>query len=141
MIHTFLKYLKNNNIDYVITNGYMDLYENLSSENDVDILFKNKDFISIEKTIKDFCNKEDFKIVQIYHQEVYAKNIFLYSNKTQEILNLDIYGKLHKNNYEYFSEKEIFENKILYKEISVLAKHQEFFHYFLKKISPDRISR
>ena len=136
MIHTFLKYLKNNNLDYVITNGYRDLFDkNLSSENDVDILFRRKDFKSIEKTIKDFCKVEDFKIVQIYHQEVYAKNIFLYSNKTQEILNLDIYGKLHKNNYEYFSEYKVFKNKTTYREISILAKHQEFFHYFLKKIS------
>lgn len=140
MIYTFLKYLKDNNLAYVITNGYTDLFEKSSSENDVDILFKRKDFIKIEKIIKDFCQKEDFKIVQIYHQEVYAKNIFLYNNKTQEILNLDIYGKLHKSNYEYFSEAEIFEHKTTYKEISILAKHQEFFHYFLKKISKGDLS-
>jgi thymidylate kinase len=141
MIHNFLKYLKNNNLDYVITNGYKDLFENSASENDVDILFKRINFTSIEKTIKDFCQKEDFKIVQIYHQEVYAKNIFLYSNKTQKILNLDIYGKLHKNNNEYFSEDRIFKNKTAYREISVLAKHQEFFHYFLKKISKGDLTK
>lgn len=141
MIHTFLKYLKNNNLAYVITNGYRDLFYKSASENDVDILFKRKDFTSIEKIIRDFCKKEDFKIVQIYHQEVYAKNIFLYSNKTQEILNLDIYGKLHKNNYEYFSEAEIFDNKSTYKGISILATHQEFFHYFLKKISKGDLAK
>ena len=141
MIHSFLKYLKNKNINYVITNGYKELFGSLSSENDVDILFRRRDFLNIEKTIKDFCKKEDFKIVQIYHQEVYAKNIFLYSDKTQEILNLDIYGKLHKNEYEYFSEVSIFENLTEYKGVSVLAKHQEFFHYFLKKISKRDLSK
>ncbi|WP_405565110.1 hypothetical protein [Polaribacter sp. Asnod6-C07] len=140
MIHTFLKYLTNRNLSYVITNGYKDLFTNLSSESDVDILFTKSNFLKIETIIKDFCDKEDFKIVQIYHQEVYAKNIFLYSNKTQKILNLDIYGKLHKNNYEYFTENEIFKNRSFYKEISILAKHQEFFHYFLKKLTKKDLS-
>ena len=134
MIHTFLKYLENNDLAYVITNGYKDFFENLSPENDVDILFKRQDFLSIEKVVKDFCRQEDFKIVQIYHQEVYAKNIFLCCNKTYKILNLDVYGKLHKNNYEYFSENAIFENTATYKDITILATQQEFFHYFLKKI-------
>ena len=135
MIHTFLKYLKNNNLDYVITNGYRELFDADSSENDVDILFKRKDFLTIEKVIKAFCKKENFKIVQIYHQEVYAKNIFLYCPTTHQMLNLDIYGKLHKNNYEYFSEDVIFSSKRTFKDISVLAFHQELFHYFLKKMS------
>lgn len=141
MIHDFLKYLKNKNINYVITNGYEELFDNASSENDIDILFKRLDFLAIEKIINEFCEKEDFKIVQIYHQEVYAKNIFLYSNKTDEILNLDIYGKLHKNEYEYFSEENIFDNCRDYRGISVLSKHQEFFHYFLKKISKGDLSQ
>lgn len=141
MIDTFFKYLKNNNINYVITNGYKDLFGDLSSENDIDLLLRRKDFKIVEKIIKDFCKKEDFKIVQIYHQEVFAKNIFIYNNKTQQILNLDIYGKLHKNEYEYFSEDNIFNNLQDYKGISVLAKHQEFFHYFLKKISKGDLSK
>lgn len=140
MIHTFLKYLKDARIDYVITNGYKDFFNNVNSDNDVDILFKRNDFITIEKTIKKFCIQEDFKIVQIYHQEVYAKNIFLYNSKTQEILNLDIYGKLHKNNFEYFSENEIFENKSTYKGISILAAHHEFFQYFIKKLTKGDLS-
>jgi thymidylate kinase len=141
MIHTFLKYLETNKIDYVITNGYKELFENSTSEHDVDILFKRKDFVSIEKTMEAFCKQEDFKIVQIYHQEVYAKNIFLYKPSTQEILNLDMYGKLHKNNYEYFLEETMFKNRISYKGISVLANHQEFFHYFLKKISKGDLAK
>lgn len=135
MIHTFLKYLTTNKIDYIITNGYQDLFEISSKDNDVDILFRRKDFTSIEKTIKAFCKKENFKRVQMYHQEVYAKNIFLYSPNTQEILNLDMYGKLHKNNHEYFSEQEMFARSINYKGISILTTHHEFFHYFLKKMS------
>lgn len=135
MIHTFLKYLKTNKIDYLITNGYQELFEDFSSENDIDILFKRKDFKAIEQTINAFCLQENFKVVQIYHQEVYAKNIFLYSPKTQEILNLDLYGKLHKNNYVYFKEQEMFQQSIIFNGITVLASHQEFFHYFLKKMT------
>ena len=85
MIHTFLKYLKLNSIDYVITNGYQYFFEDAVTENDVDILFKRRDFINIEKFVKDFCKQENFKIVQIYHQEVYTKNIFLYNEATGEI--------------------------------------------------------
>ena len=35
MIHIFLKYLKKNSIDYVITNGYEDLFSEKSTETDV----------------------------------------------------------------------------------------------------------
>lgn len=140
MIHTFLKYLKSKSIDYVITNGYQDFFKDNTSENDVDILFKRRDFVKIEKFIKAFCKQENYKIVQIYHQEVYTKNIFLYNEATQEILNLDAYGKLHKSNYEYFSEASIFKTKSLYKGVSIMATHHEFFHYFLKKISKDDLT-
>jgi hypothetical protein len=135
MIHSFLKYLKNKSIDYVITNGYEDLFSEASTENDVDILFKKQDFLLIEDILSNFCNQHGFKIVQIYHQEVYAKNIFLYNPENQKILNLDIYGLFHRNHVVYFSEEEIFNNKTFYKGINILAIHQEFFHYFLKKIT------
>jgi thymidylate kinase len=135
MIEVFLKYLTNNSIEYVITNGYEELLQTASSENDVDILFKKKDFLQIEEKLKIFCDSERFKIVQIYHQEVYAKNIFLYNPLNQEILNLDIYGLLHKNHTIYFSEEEIFKNRTSFNDIKILATHQEFFNYFLKKLS------
>ena len=135
MIHSFLKYLKNKSIDYVITNGYEDLFSEASTENDVDILFRKQDFLVIEELLKTFCNLNGFKIVQIYHQEVYAKNVFLYNPENQKILNLDIYGLFHRNHVVYFSEDEIFNNKTFYKGINILAIHQEFFHYFLKKIT------
>ena len=135
MIHIFLKYLKKNSIDYVITNGYEDLFSEKSTENDVDILFKKNDFLSIEETLKKFCDLNGFKIVQNYHQEVYAKNIFLYNQENQQILNLDIYGLFHRKHVIFFSEEEIFNNKTTYKNINILAVHQEFIHYFLKKIT------
>lgn len=135
MIHSFLKYLKKKSIDYVITNGYEDLFSEFSTENDVDILFKKQDFLSIEKTLKSFCKINGFKIVQNYHQEVYAKNIFLYNPENQKMLNLDIYGLFHRKHVVLFSEEEIFNNKTTYRDINILAIHQEFIHYFLKKIT------
>lgn len=135
MIHALIKYLKSKTIDYVVTNGYEDLFTDNFKDNDIDILFKKRDFLTIEKTLKSFCNEHNFKIVQIYHQEVFAKNIFIYNPENQEILNLDIYGFFHRKNIVYFSEQEIFEKKIAYKNINILATHQEFFSYFLKKIS------
>ncbi|MDD7914974.1 hypothetical protein [Polaribacter ponticola] len=106
MIHIFLKYLKKNSIDYVITNGYEDLFSEKSTENDVDILFKKNDFLSIEETLKKFCDLNGFKIVQNYHQEVYAKNIFLYNQENQQILNLDIYGLFHRKHVIFFLKKK-----------------------------------
>ena len=52
MIHSFLKYLKNKSIDYVITNGYEDLFSEASTENDVDILFRKQDFLVIERIVE-----------------------------------------------------------------------------------------
>ncbi len=140
MIHDFLKYLKSISIDYIVSNGYKDLYIEVLKTNDVDILIKKTDFKKIETILKAFCEIENCKIVQIYHQEVFAKNIFLYKEATEEILNLDLYGKLHKNNNEFFTELEIFGQKKYYKEVSILNTHQEFFYYFIKKISKPNFS-
>ena len=76
MIHSFLKYLKNKSIDYVITNGYEDLFSEASTENDVDILFRKQDFLVIEELLKTFCNLNGFKIVQIYHKKCMRKMFF-----------------------------------------------------------------
>ena len=40
MIHDFLKYLKSISIDYIVSNGYKDLYIEVLKTNDVDILIK-----------------------------------------------------------------------------------------------------
>ena len=135
MIHNFLKYIENKSIDYVIINGYQDLFVTSLKNNDVDILFKKVDFLNIEAVLKNFCKEIGYKIVQSYHQEVYAKNIFLYNPKSGDVLNLDIYGKLHKNNKEFFTEDEIFTNKNTIKSVNILTTHQEFLCYFIKKIS------
>lgn len=135
MIHKLIKYLKSKTIDYVVTNGYEDLFIENLKDNDIDILFKKRDFLTIEKTLKSFCDDHNFKIVQIYHQEVYAKNIFIYNPENQQILNLDIYGLFHRKQVVYFSEEEIFESKTTYKNVNILATHQEFFSYLLKKLS------
>jgi thymidylate kinase len=141
MIRTFIKYLDKNSIKYAVTNGYEDLLRNILLEHDVDILFKKKDFLIIEEILENFCEINGFQIVQIYHQEVYAKNIFIYNSKTQELLSLDIYGKLHKNNFVYFTEEEIFNNIITYKDINILVPYQEFTHYLLKKISKNELKK
>lgn len=141
MIHSFLQYLKSISIDYRVSNGYKDLYTEVLKTNDVDILIKKTDFKNIEIILKAFCEIENCKIVQIYHQEVFAKNIFLYKEATQQILNLDLYGKLHKNNIEFFTESEIFSQKKYFKEVVILNTYQEFFHYFIKKISKPNFSK
>ena len=140
MIHSFLQFLKSISVHYRVSNGYKDLYTEVLNTNDVDVLIKKTDFKKIETILKAFCEIENCKIVQIYHQEVFAKNIFLYKEATEEILNLDLYGKLHKNNNEFFTELEIFGQKKYYKEVSILNTHQEFFYYFIKKISKPNFS-
>ncbi len=140
MIHKLLKYLHNKSLDYAIINGYEALFEGTLNIGDIDILFKKQDFLKIEAILKDFCELEDFKIVQIYHQEVYAKNIFIFNPKTTELLNLDIYGKLHRKQTIFFTEAEIFENLSSYKNVNILTSYQEYLHYLLKKIDKNEIT-
>ncbi len=140
MIHKFLKYLYVRAIDYALISGYETLFENNMNDGDVDILFKAEDFSRIEDVIKSFCDLESYQIVQIYHQEQYAKNIFLFNPKTYELLNLDIYGKLQRKGSVYFTEATIFSNRTTYKSLDILGTRHEFFHYLLKKLDKKEIT-
>ncbi len=140
MIHKLLKYLHQKALDYAIINGYEALFEDKSNIGDVDILFKKQDFLKIETILKGFCELEGFKIVQIYHQEVYAKNVFIFNPNTTHLLNLDIYGKLHRKHTAFFTESEVFNNLSTYKGMNILATHQEFFHYLIKKIDKNEVT-
>ena len=140
MIHQFLKYLKQQDIDYVLLNGYHELDQLSSSNSDVDILFKKKYFNNIEKIICSFCKQTNYKIVQIYHQEVWAKNIFLYDEINQTFLNLDLYGELSRIKTFYFEENEIFQNLGRHNDLPILAHYQEFVYYLIKKLTKNDLS-
>lgn len=140
MIFNFLQFLKSKSIPYIIVNGYKDLFDTAERDNDIDILFKKSDFKKINSTLKEYCKQEVCRIVQTYHQEVYAKNIFLYKESTAEILNLDAYGKLHKFNNTFFKEDELFSEVQDYKGVSILSPKHEFFFYFIKKVGKSDFS-
>ncbi len=140
MIHRFLKYLHLKAIDHAIINGYESLFEKKTDAQDVDILFKANVFLKIEDIIKSFCEAEKYQIVQIYHQEQYAKNIFIFNPETFEMLNLDTYGRLHRKNTTFYAEEEIFNNLKSYGDISILDTRHEFFHYLLKKLDKKNIT-
>jgi len=140
MIHQFLKYLSQQNIDYVLLNGYDKLDEVYSSNSDVDMLFKKNNFNNIEKIIASFCKETNYKIVQIYHQEVWAKNIFLYNEVNQCFLNLDLYGELSRAKTFYFKENEVFQKLNEYNNLPILAHYQEFIYYFIKRLTKKKLS-
>jgi len=140
MIHQFLKYLNQQDIDYVLLNGYHNLDELYSSNSDVDILFKKKYFSNIEKIICSFCEQSNYKIVQIYHQEIWAKNVFLYDEINQTFLNLDLYGELSRLKTFYFKENEIFRNLDSYNGLPILTPYQEFVYYLIKKLTKNDLS-
>ena len=91
MFQRFIVALKERNIDYVLLNGYEDIVAE-TNDSDIDILLPKKDFISINKLLNEICYAEGWKVIQMFHHDVYAKNIFLFSEQSQEILNLDVYG-------------------------------------------------
>ncbi len=140
MIHQFLKYLHEQKIDYALLNGYHELEGLYLANSDVDILFKKKYFKNIEQIIGSFCKQTNYKIVQIYHQEVWAKNIFLYDEINQTFLNLDLYGELSRDKTFYFKEHEIFQNLDRYNDLPILAPYQEFVYYLIKKLAKNDLS-
>lgn len=141
MIAKFLDFLNEKSIDYRVTNGYQEISNPSQPESDWDILFKKKDFAQIDKTIKAFSKSFGYVIVQEYHQQKYAKNIFLYNPKYSELLNLDLYGELSRNGIRILNEEEVFSNTKHFKSVSILKPDQEFIQYLVKKIDKEKISK
>jgi thymidylate kinase len=140
MIHNFLKYLKTEGIAYRVTNGYEAIINGVFDDSDYDILFKVSDFININSIVGDFCSHYNYKLVQVYHQEVYAKNFFVYDASKNHFLNLDLYGELSRKGIRLFNEVELFSHTTEYQGISILKPHQEFIQYLIKKVDKETVS-
>lgn len=140
MIHKLFKYLGLKNIDYAVISGYEKLFDPDNLKGDIDILIRKKDFLTIELKLKGFCYLEGYEIVQIYHHEVYAKNIFIFDPKTQQLLNLDLYGKLHRKETQFYTEDELFRDRSSFLGISTLSMPHEFIHYLIKKIDKNGLT-
>jgi hypothetical protein len=122
-------------------NGYKTILDTDDSCPDIDLLFKLKDFKKVDAIVKSFCEQSNYKIVQCYYQDVYAKNFFLYNEETQRFLNLDIYGKLLGKHITFFNEGEIFPASETYEGIPILKPYQEFAYYLVKRIDKAKISQ
>jgi len=134
MILNFLTYLENMKIDYCVINGYQEMVNQKISDNDNDILFKQKDFKNINYIIKNFCTENGFYIVQIMNHNIWAKNFFLYNPIKDIFLNLDLYGELSRRNIVFFKEEDIFNTLKKYDNIFILAPEKEFINYLIKKL-------
>ena len=134
MIFKFLHYLKKKNIPYIIINGYVDLVKDIDRTNDNDILFTKKVFQDIKTILNDFCQQENFLLVQEMHHHIYAKNFFLYSPIENKFLNLDLYGELSQENILLYEEKELFNSIRYYKKYPILSTEKDFFTYLIKKL-------
>lgn len=140
MFEAFLVELKERKIDYILLNGYEDIAANIN-DSDIDILLKRKDFLIINKLLKEICKSKDWRIIQVFHHDIYAKNIFLYNNHSQEILNLDIYGSLSRLQVPLFTEKELFYKVMSYNGFKVLNKGHEFVYYLIKKLDKNELTQ
>jgi thymidylate kinase len=141
MIFKFLNYLQIRKFDYCLINGYVDVARGIISDSDIDLLFRKNDFLKIEKIIQYFCESENYLVVQIYHQEVWAKNIFIFDPVSNELLNLDIYGELSRKGVVFFEEKEIFSSLDIYENIPILSPEKELINYLIKKLDKNDLTR
>lgn len=78
-VEKFFRYL-NKDVDYVWLHG-----DKNTSWGDIDIAVSLKDFDTIENTIKRFCEKTGFKIIQIFNHEYCAKYFILCRMNVQKI--------------------------------------------------------
>lgn len=141
MINRLFNFFSENNIPFVIINGYKDVYNYKSKGSDIDILLKKIDFIQVEKTIQLFCLNNQYQFVQIFHQDIWAKNIFIYDPISCELLNLDLYGELSRKKTLFFNEELIFKNIETYNQIPILTSYQEFIYYLFKKIDKEDLTQ
>lgn len=141
MIFKFFTYLQKRSINYCLLNGYEDIDSAIDSDSDIDILFKRKDFLNIEKIIKKFCLDENLEMVQVLHHDLWAKNTFLYNPKDGSFLNLDLYGELSRKEVVFFEEDDVFNSLDSYKNIPILSSEKEFIHYFIKKLDKNDLTK
>ena len=140
MIKNFISFL-NANYEYKFTNGYEKVEDELNSDSDFDILFRKKDFENIESIIFNFSLEYNYYVVQIYHQGLLAKNIFLYDKIGDELLNLDLYGQLSRHSIKVLNEDDVFKYNFKSNGVSVLRSDQEFIQYLIKKIDKLEVSK
>lgn len=140
MILKFLKSLSNSNIEYRVTNGYNAILFDKLDDSDYDILFKKSDFLKLDSIVLDFCTYYDYQLVQIYHQDIYAKNYYVYDKIQNEFLNLDLYGELSRQGILILQEEEVFRPKTEIEGVAILTPSQEFIQYLIKKIDKEKIS-
>lgn len=134
MIFSFFDFLKERKIDYRLLHGYVGIFNKIDNSSDYDVLIKKSDFSNIDQIISDFCERYDYAIVQLFYHGAYAKNIFVYDQKRNELLNLDIYGQPSERGITIFTERQVFRKKREYKGVSILRPHQEFITYVIKKV-------
>lgn len=141
MIFDFFSFLKSENIDYCLVNGYEEFTTQIETDSDTDILFKKNDFIKIEEIIKKFCFDKNILIVQVLHHDLWAKNIFLYNPQDGKFLNLDLYGELSRKEVVFFEERDIFNSLDSYKNIPILSSEKEFINYLIKKLDKNDLTQ
>ncbi|MBU2947836.1 hypothetical protein [Zobellia uliginosa] len=141
MILDFVKYLSEQEIAYKFTNGYNEIFEKKQSDSDFDILFKKSDFSRIDIIIKDFCFQYNFKQVQVYDQDLWAKNFFVYDEIQNEFLNLDLYGEISRRQIKILNETDVFHEDVTFRDVSILSPQLEFIQYFIKKLDKNQLSK
>jgi len=141
MIFQFVAYLKENGFEFCIINGYKEIVSRVEKDSDNDILFKSSDFKNIDDIVGEFATKNSFYVVQNMHHELLAKNIFVFNPKSEEFLNLDLYGELSRKGVVYFEEDEIFSTLQTYEELPILAPEKEFINYLIKKLDKKSLTK
>lgn len=140
MIFNLFNYLKQNKIDFALTNGYVDVISQKDTQADIDMIFRKKDFNSIENILQNFCNLNKLQLVQVLHHDLYAKNIFLFNPSNMKFINLDIYTEFSRKDLLFFNENEIFNTLDLHENIPIISAEKELIAYFYKKIDKNDLS-
>ncbi len=141
MIFKLFDYLKINNCDFCIINGYKDIVEEIDTNSDIDILLRKHKFKNIETILENFCIEQNLKIVQVLHHDLWAKNIFFFNPLDGNYLNLDLYGELSRKEQIFFDEEDIFISLDTYENIPILSSEKEFINYLIKKLDKNDLSK
>lgn len=141
MITNFFDFLSEIGIQFCIQNGYEDLSASDAQDSDVDLLLKGNDFLNVEYIVKSFCEKYDYKLVQIYNQDFRAKNIFIFDPLNNQLLNLDVYGELSRRGVVIFSETSVFDSLGEYQGVPIMSPAIEFVYYLVKKLDKNQLGQ
>jgi thymidylate kinase len=138
----FTEFLNAKNIKYAVLGDTSAYPEEIGS--DVDFIITKKDYLQIEKIIKEFCVKNKFTLIQkIEHERNASFFVITYADKDSNFyIQLDFCYDYTRMGRDYLEGATLLKNSISAPtgSFNILAPSYSFLYYFIKKVDKGNVN-